>query len=110
MLILSISDIMFSLFGPFLGTWVMPKTQKLYALGSEDTCIVAGFIATIGIVSTPLLNCSIVVFYLLKLKFSWVNRKIKAIEKLCLTFAVGLITAISSAAMKGIGVFGYTCA
>lgn len=111
MLVLSCSDIIFSFFGPFLGTWVMAKGADLFAFGSETTCIVTGSLASMGILSVPLYNCSLAIFYLLKLKLSWTNRKIKAIEKwlLFLPVTVGLIAVISAAAIDGIGISNYVC-
>ena len=40
---LSFSDIIYSFFGWFLGTWVMPKGSHLFAIGSEGSCIASGF-------------------------------------------------------------------
>ena len=37
MLALSSADIIFSFFGPFLGTWVMPRGEQVFAVGSSIT-------------------------------------------------------------------------
>ena len=110
MLGLSCSDIIFS-FCCFLSSWVMPRGMQIYAVGSNATCSVTGFFVIIGFVSTLLYSCSLATFYLLKLKYNWVNSKVKAIEKwlLFLPCTLGLIVAIVSAAMSKLGPWGYGC-
>ena len=112
MFCLSCSDIILSFFGPFLGTWVFPKGSQLFAAaGFEALCGVAGFFMTLAIPCIPLYNCSLATFYLLKLKFTWVNRKVKAIEKwlLFLPCTVGLITAIIAAIIERFGPDKFFC-
>ena len=62
---LSCSDIIFSFFGPFLGSWVMPTGSQIFAAGSDIACAVAGFFMTMAVPCTPLYNCSLATFYLL---------------------------------------------
>ena len=112
MLGLSSSDIIISFFGPFLGTWVMPTGKQItYAVGFKETCDAAAFFAAIGAISTLLYSCSLATFYILKLKYSWVNRKVKVAEKwlLFLPCTLGLIYAITTAAMKKYGHHGFIC-
>ena len=111
MLGLSSSDIIFSLFGPFLGTWVMPKGNQILAFGFKATCSVAGFFTTISATCTPLYNCSLTTFYFLRLKLCWADRRIKAVEKWILYFpcTVALITAISAAVISKLGPWGWLC-
>ena len=112
MLGLSCSDILFSFFSSFLGSWVMPRGMQIFAVGSNTTCGVAAFFSAIGCISTMLYSCSLATFYILKLKHSWVNSKIKVIEKwlLFLPCTMGLIYAIVPAAMSKLGPFGLLCA
>ena len=111
MLGLSCSDISFSFFCFFLGTWAMPRGEHLFAVGSNVTCSAAGFFSLMGNLSTLLYSCSLAAFYLLKLKYSWGNSKIKGIEKwlLFLPCTIGLIYAISAAAMSKLGPYGWGC-
>ena len=111
MLGISCSDILFSFFCPFLGTWVMPEGEQVMAFGSNAACNAAGFFSSIGWISTLLYTCSLATFYILKLKYSWVNSKIKDIEKwlLFLPFTMGLIYAISAAATSKLGPYGSAC-
>ena len=111
MLGLSCSDIIYSFFGPFLGTWVMPRESQKFAVGSNATCSIGGFFFTLGGMSTLLYSCSLATFYLVKLKYSWVNSKVKAIEKwlLFLPCTVGLIAAISEVAMSKLGPYAMAC-
>ena len=112
MLALSCSDIILSFFGPFLGPWVMPQKSQLFATGSFLSCGIAGFFMTWAMPCTPLYNCSLSTFYLLRLKYNWVSREVKAIEKwlLLLPLFVGLVVAIITAATSSLGPFGFTCA
>lgn len=112
MLALSSADIIHSFFLFFLGSWVMPEGEQVFAVGSSITCGIAGFFTFLASLMTPLYNCSLATFYLLKLKYSWNDRKIKAIEKwlLFLPCAVGLIFVISAAATNSLGLpDGYGC-
>ena len=107
---LSCSDIIFSFFFGFLGSWAMPKGTQLFAVGTKFTCQISGFFVSICS-ATPLFNCSLATFYLLKLKFSWNNRKVRAIEKwlLILPCVVGIIVAIMSTTISDFGPWGHTC-
>ena len=108
---LSSTDIFLSFFGPFLGTWVMPRGSQVFAVGSNFACSIAGFFTTMTTPMTPLYNCSLATFYLLKLRFNWNDRKIKAIEKwlLFVPCTVGLISSITAAVVKGFFPYGYGC-
>ena len=108
---LSCSDIIFSFFGWFLGTWVMPKELNLFAVGSESACIVSGFFHYMTDLSTPSYNCSLATFYFLQLKLNWTKRRIKAIEKWfhILPWTVGLIGATTAAALSSLGPYMNTC-
>ena len=111
MLGLSCSDILFSFFGPFLGPWVMPRGIQLSAVGSNATCSVVGFFVGPSSFVALLYSCSLATFYLIKLKYSWVNSKVKAIEKwlLFLPCAMGLIAAIPAVARLKFGPHGLVC-
>lgn len=112
MLGLSCSDIILSFFTFFLGSWAMPKNEQLFAHGSIAICSVVGFFSGMAIPCTQLFNCSLAAFYLLKLKFSWVNSKVRAIEKwfFILPCTVGLLVGAASTTTTAIfGPFGYVC-
>ena len=111
MLGLSCSDILISFFYAFMGSWLMPKGSQLFAVGSKVTCGISAFFTSMAAPVTPLYNCSLTTFYFLKLRLSWANRKIKAIEKwlLFLPCTLGLASATSSAAMNKLGPYGYSC-
>ena len=66
----------------------MPKGEQLLAVRNNLSYSVAGFFNVMTATSTPLYNCSLAIFYILKLKFSWVNRKVKAVEKWILLFLI----------------------
>lgn len=107
---LSCSDILYS-FIWFLGTWAMPKGSNLFAVGSNESCVAVGFIHYTSSLSTPLYNCSLATFYLMKLRFNWVKRKIKAVEKWLhiLSWTVCLIVGIAAAASSTLGPYFNVC-
>ena len=94
MLGLSCSDIILSFYYLFEGIWIMMTGR--YVNEDDVICNIAGFFNIIGDISSLLYSCSLATFYLLKLKYSWVNSKVKAIEKwlLFLPCTTGLIAAV----------------
>ena len=74
-------------------------------------CSIVGFFMAMVAPVPPLYNCSLATFYLLKLKFSWTNKKIKAVEKwlLFVPCTVGLIFVMSSAVVEKFGPIIYIC-
>ena len=93
---MSILDCCSSFFGPFLGTWMMPKGYHYYAAGTLATCDAASFFHQLGSVGTPLYNCSLVTFLLLVIKYNWVPSRIYRVQKwfhivpwtICVTMAI----------------------
>ena len=59
----------------------MPKESYLWAVGNLASCDVIGFIGSVGFVGSPLYNCSLATFFLLKLKYNWDNDRMKNVEK-----------------------------
>ena len=76
-----ISDIIYSFFLWFLGSWVMPKGSQLYAIGNNVTCQISAAFSVAANVHGPLCTCSLATYYLVQLRYNWVDRKIKAAEK-----------------------------
>ena len=111
MLGLSCSYIIYSLFGWFFGTWLMPKGLHLFAAGQKGSCVAVGFSFYMTIISTSLYSSPLVTFYFVQLKLSWVKRKIKKIEKWLhiVPWTVGLIAAISAFALSALGPFLNVC-
>ena len=107
---LSVSDIINSLFG-FLGTWIMPKGESVFAIGSNASCAFGGFFLFLTACSTPLYNCSLVTYYLLQIRFQWVGRRIRAFEKWLhiVPWTIGLVAAIVGVAMNKLGPNSYFC-
>ena len=64
-----------------LAAWPMPKGYFIMAVGSTGTCDATGFFTQIGLIGTPLYNCSLVVNYLLRLRYLWGERKVEKVEK-----------------------------
>jgi hypothetical protein len=102
---MSLMDMTHSFFGPFLGTWSMPKGYHLYAIGTITTCDIAGFLQQLGSCGTPLYNCSLATFYLLLLKYNWTNTKIARVEKYfhIVPWNVCLLNSITALSLKAFG-------
>ncbi len=98
-------------FAYFLGTWPMPKGQHLFAIGNEGSCGAAGFLTVIGWLLSPLYNCSLAMYYLLQLKYSLTEQRMKAIEKWfhILPWMVALIAAFVALFTNGLGMLGLNC-
>jgi hypothetical protein len=104
MLGMSISDMITSFFGFFLSTWPMPKDTWLAygAVGSAATCSMQGFFFQLGIAATPLYNCALAYFYLMKIIYGWNDRKLLVIEPFLHAIPVlfALTTAIAGLVLK----------
>ena len=111
MVALSTSDIIYSFFTWLLTSWPFPKGSQMFARGSVVFCDVAGFFHLMSIQSTPLLKCSLATYFLVQLKYNWVDSRIKALEKwlLVLPWIVGLIPGIVGLATKTLGPYGFIC-
>lgn len=58
--------IVFSFFGPFMSTWMAPRGDAFYALGTTRSCDAQGFLVTFSIVGFVSYFVSLVVVYGLK--------------------------------------------
>ena len=100
-----------SFFGPFLGTWVMPKGYHLYAMGNMSTCDMAAFLHQLGTNGTPLYNCSLITYYLLVIKYNWTDSKVRKIEKWfhIIPWTVCTIASFAGLALRVFGPFAFNC-
>ena len=76
-----ISDIIYSFFLWFLGSWVMPKGSQLYAIGNNVTCQICASIGTSAGLCTYFYTASLATYYLLLLRLNWEQARIRAAEK-----------------------------
>jgi hypothetical protein len=108
---LSLSDVLSSFFVHILSTSPMPKGYHVLAVGSVATCDVQGFINMMCAFVTPLYNCSLTTYYLVQLKYNWINRRIKALEKWLhvVPWSVGLVNAIIPLVFKAYGPGDFSC-
>jgi hypothetical protein len=108
---LSLSDILSSFFVHILSTAPMPKGYHILAIGNVATCDLQGFITTLCVHVSTLYNCSLATYYLVQLKYNWINRRIKALEKWLhvVPWSVGLVIATHRLAVKLYGPFGFNC-
>eukprot|EP00551_Chaetoceros_affinis_P019059 CAMPEP_0203717028 /NCGR_PEP_ID=MMETSP0092-20131115/1607_1 /ASSEMBLY_ACC=CAM_ASM_001090 /TAXON_ID=426623 /ORGANISM="Chaetoceros affinis, Strain CCMP159" /LENGTH=488 /DNA_ID=CAMNT_0050595749 /DNA_START=29 /DNA_END=1495 /DNA_ORIENTATION=+ len=111
MLGLSITDILSSIIGNILSTWPIPSGYHLYAAGSVGTCDAVGFFNTLTIFATPVYYCSLTTYYLVQLKYNWLDRDIRAIEKWLhiVPWSLGLVAAVIGLATKSYGPNPSTC-
>lgn len=82
LLAFSLSDICCSSW-MFIGSWAIPVgTDGVYmALGNDLTCRIQGFFIQFSIM-TPILNLCLSIYYILFIKYSWKEAKLKKIEPL----------------------------
>jgi hypothetical protein len=108
---LSFSDILSSFFVHILSTSPMPKGYHVFAVGNVATCDAQGFIVYLCTFVTTLYNCSLATYYLVQLKYNWINRRIKALEKWLhiVPWSVGLVMAIIALIFKMYIPFRFTC-
>ncbi len=105
MLGLSVSDIIYSTSAFVLTSWPIPRGYFIGAAGNVATCDTSAFFSSIGMFATPLYNCSLVTYYLLQLKYNWVDRKLRAIEKWLhvVPWTVGLGVGVGGLASRAFG-------
>jgi hypothetical protein len=108
---LSVADALTSFFAHILSTALIPKGYQVLAIGSVATCDVQGFISWMCACVAALYNCSLATYYLVQLKYNWINRRIKALEKWLhiVPWSVGLVYAIAALAFKSYGPYGFSC-
>jgi hypothetical protein len=108
---LSISDVLSSFSAHILSTLPIPKGYHIFAVGNIATCDAQGFVNTICGFTATLYNCSLTTYYLVQLKYNWVNRRIKALEKWLhiVPWSVGLAFALYGLAFKLYGPIGFMC-
>jgi len=95
MLVLSISDVFYSLFTHILGTWLVPRGQSYGSAGNEATCTFQGSVSEFcG--STVYYNATLALSYLLMVRYEWSEHKLRKIQPvlLYLPFSVCLISTI----------------
>jgi hypothetical protein len=107
----SISDILSSFFVHILSTAPMPIAYHVLSVGSVATCDVQGFFTVLCAVVTTLYNCSLATYYIVQLKYNWVNRRIKALEKWLhiVPWSVGFILSIAGLVFKIYGPHSFIC-
>jgi hypothetical protein len=108
---LSISDVLSSFFANILSTAPIPKGYQVLAVGNVATCDIQGFIISACVLVTILYNCSLTMYNLVQLKYNWINRRIKALEKWLhiLPWSVGLSIAVVAVVFKTYGPSGLIC-
>lgn len=95
MLVLSISDVFYSLFTHFLGTWLIPHGESFGSAGNKASCTFQGLISQFcG--STVYYNATLAASYLLMVRYEWSEHKLRKIQPilLYLPFSICLISTI----------------
>ena len=73
---MSVIDVLAS-FAWWLSTWAVPKGTTPTAKGNIATCNFQGFLLQLAI-GAPLYNCSLALYYVLVIKYSWTNEKLQS--------------------------------
>jgi hypothetical protein len=100
----------------FLGTWMIPRGTvgqfgPVYgASGNHGTCVASGFL-TQFVVSSPLYNATLSLYYLLMVRYNWKERDLVKIEPIIhgIPICFGLGTAIAAAALNVYGSVDWLC-
>jgi hypothetical protein len=108
---ISIIETILSISQNFLTSWPMPDKYFIFSFGSPQTCDAVGFFVMLSIVGTPTYFCSLATYYLVQLKYNWVDSKIKSMEKLlhAVPWGVGLLLATIGISTNSYGPFGSFC-
>ena len=64
----------------FLSSWAVPRGTFALSTGNQASCNYQGFLLQLAI-GAPLYNCSLALFYLLVIKYRWVDAQLASIEK-----------------------------
>lgn len=83
LILMTISDIMSSLFSYVLGTIMVPKGLAWGAVGNEITCLLQGLIGLTFTFSSSFYNATLAIYYLLVVKYGWNKRRF---QTLCCRF------------------------
>ena len=111
MLGMSTLELISSFFGPFLGTWPMPKGYHLYAMGTMTTCDISAFLHLLGSIGAPLCNCSLITYYYLVIKHNWNDSRIGEVSKWfhIIPWSICTIFTIIGIPLKVFGPFSMNC-
>lgn len=77
MMALSVCDILYSFFGSFLGPWPAPKGMAYGSVGNLQLCAAAGVLSSTGFYCSTYYTASLAICYLLMIRYSWNERKLK---------------------------------
>ena len=108
---LSTLDLFVTISQSILTSWPMPSGYYIMAVGNVYTCDAAGFVASIGHYGIPLYNCALATYFLLELKYSWGESRIKAAEKWfhIVPWMTGVVMAIVGLVTQSFGPVAQVC-
>jgi len=113
MIALSSMDVLFSFFGPVLGTLPAPRGMAFGAMGSYSLCAVAGYLSDLGFFCSTMYNGALAVCYLLMVRFGWHEDKFRRwwVQGLFLVVTpLNYVVLLNvSAAMKANNFMGISC-
>ena len=109
---MSVVDVLASS-GWWLSNWGLPRDNTgdtPLATGNQASCNYQGFMLQLAI-SAPLYNCSLALYYLLVIKYSWTNERLLQIERYVHAFIItfGLSTAIAGVPLTMYNRVGAVC-
>ena len=112
---MSLHDVLYSI-KAFVSTWPIPsdtpETVVYGALGTQETCVVAGFFGQGAALTSIFYNASLTVFFLLVVKYGYKEHVIRRKVELWLhviPLLVGWGTAVAGLPLQLYNAFGWTC-
>jgi hypothetical protein len=108
---ISISDFFSSTVWVFTPLFMPPDSGMIWATGNMTTCNVQGFMVTLFVAAGVLYQCMLQLQYLLVIKYSWSQRRLRNIERYLHAFpwSCGLASAITNLVLKNYNPANWDC-
>ncbi|CAB9507656.1 expressed unknown protein [Seminavis robusta] len=111
--LLSVCDVLYSFWSPFLGSWPAPVGSAYGAAGSVAACSTAAFFSGLGFYASTYYNASLAICYVLMICYGWNETKLAARRVAWFLYLIPLVIVlpwcILSLAWEGGNYNGRTC-
>jgi hypothetical protein len=97
MVSLSVWDVLFSFFFAFLSSWPVPEGTVWGSMGNQTSCTAQGFLVHFFATFSTLTNATLAVTYLLIVRYSWTEERLRRSQPILLflvPFCIAVIVTI----------------